>query len=207
MKRAPANCDSRTYSWACSSWFQCTEINMVSPGWVSTEHITHGSSAASNSAPHLPLFDLEVPSAKTHHHSPIHRIQPPRSPPKQHLAFSPRWHKKRGWRCVSHVDDEVLVSNSWVRRCRSLPHQKKNETAPFPTSVIEMLGWSQVLFKASKPFTPRPWLWKDNYQGWWISTSMCKCSLLWLFPKYSVNYRNLRRLLIKYIKYVKYKDG
>lgn len=174
-------------NWARHSWFKCCfkQCTTSSPFWP-------------GSARH-----------QSHHHSPIHRIQPPPSPPKQHLAFSPRWHKKRGWRCVSHVDDEVLLSNSWLHRCRSLPPPhppKKNETAPFPTSVMEMLGWSQVLFKASKPFTPRPWLWKDNYRGWWISTSMCKCSLLWLFPKYSVNYRNLRRLLIKYIKYVKYKE-
>lgn len=135
------------------------------------------------------------------------------------VSSHPDPHQNSTWR--SHRDDTrsavgdvspMLMTRSWYPTLGFAgvvpsPTKKKNETAPFPTSVIEMLGWSQVLFKASKPFTPRPWLWKDNYQGWWISTSMCKCSLLWLFPKYSVNYRNLRRLLIKYIKYVKYKDG
>ena len=75
----------------------------------------------SNSAPHLHPFDLQVPSANSTitHQSTL--IQPLPSPPKRHLAFSPKWHTKRGWRCVSHVDDEVLIfnptlSNQWTQR-------------------------------------------------------------------------------------------
>ena len=155
----------------------------VSPAWVSTEHVTHGSSAASNSAPHLPLFDLEVPSAN------------PTITHQSTISSHPHPHQNSTWR--SHRDDTrsavgdvspMLMTRSWYLTLGFAgfvpsPAQKKAETAPFPTSVMEMLGWSQVLFKASKPFTPRPWLWKENVRGGWISTSTCKNSLSFTLSK------------------------
>ena len=77
--------------------FQCTKINMVaygchvSPAWVSTEHVTHGSSAASNSAPHLPLFDLEVPDTN------------PTITHQSTVSSHPHPHQNSTWR--SHRDD------------------------------------------------------------------------------------------------------
>lgn len=77
--------------------FNVLKINMVaygcyvSPAWVSTEHITHGSSAASNSAPHLPLFDLEVPSAN------------PTITHQSTVSSHPDPHQHGTWR--SHRDD------------------------------------------------------------------------------------------------------